>query len=473
MEAILGADLSPPAELLTAAAAVTAEVASGCPVGSTAGVHRCGEDAMQTPEDVERMRRLHGMGWSQRAIARELGCCPRTVRRYLRQGGWKPYGQPRRRRRLDGQLEWLRGQFEKHRGNAEVLRQELLKEKGIRVSQRTVERLVAPWRQELRIRQLATVRFETPPGKQLQADFGQCVVTIAGERVRVHLCVLTLGYSRRMVVRAYAHERQENWLRALEEAFRHWGGVPQEVLMDNARALVLHHDPASGALVFHPRLVAFAKHWGFTPKACRPHRPRTKGKDERGVRYVKESGLAGHEFPSWPAMEAHLEGWNRQVADQRRHGTTGESPLLRFEREEAAALLPLTDRPSYLAEWEGQRMVAKDCCVQVEGNWYSAPQDLIGQRLTVQIRDQTLLLRHRGRIVAEHQRQPANHRRREVIEDHWRGLLPAEQERQAEESLATRTPERSGGEGKGRTVRSSCLARPLADYAAVVAEVGS
>ena len=60
-----------------------------------------------------------------------------------------------------------------------------------------------------------------PPGKQLQADFAQCVVAIAGERVLVHLCVLTLGYSRRMVVRAYAYERHENWLRDLEEAFRH------------------------------------------------------------------------------------------------------------------------------------------------------------------------------------------------------------------------------------------------------------
>lgn len=425
---------------------------------------------MRTPQEVEQMRKLHGMGWSQRAIAREVGCCPRTVRRYLRQGGWKTYGQPRRKRRLDEQREWLRAQFEKHRGNAEVLRQELLKEKGICVSQRTVERVVAPWRQEMRLRQLATVRFETPPGKQLQADFGQCVLAIAGERVRVHLCVLTLGYSRRMVVRAYAHERQENWLRALEDAFRHWGGVPQEVLMDNARALVLQHDPASGSLVFHPRLAAFAKHWGFTPKACRPYRARTKGKDERGVRYVKESGLAGHDFPSWQAMEAHLECWNRQIADQRRHGTTGESPQLRFEREEAAALLPLAAKPSFLAEWEGQRMVAKDCCVQVEGNWYTAPQQLIGQRLTVQIRDQTLLLRHRGRIVAEHRRAPANHRRRQVIEDHWRGLLPAEQVRQAEESLASERPERMDGK---RAVRSSCLARSLADYAAVVAEVGS
>ena len=474
MSANAGDDGTRPSELLKEVEGMpSASEESSGHLGLTAKGNRSGEDAMQTPEEVEQMRRLHGMGWSQRAIAREVGCCPRTVRRYLRQGGWKPYGKPRRRRRLDQQLEWLRTQFEKHRGNGEVLRQELLKEKGIRVSQRTVERVVAPWRQEMRLRQLATVRFETPPGKQLQADFGQCVVAIAGERVRVHLCVLTLGYSRRMVVRAYGHERQENWLRALEEAFRYWGGVPQEVLMDNARALVLHHDPASGALVFHPRLLAFAKHWGFTPKACRPHRPRTKGKDERGVRYVKESGLAGHDFVSWQAMEAHLDGWNRQIADQRCHGTTGEAPLLRFERQEAAALLPLPERASFLAEWEGQRIVAKDCCVQVEGNWYSAPQELIGQRLTVQIRDQTLLLRHRGRIVAEHRRVPANHRRREVIHGHWQGLLPGEQTRQAEDSLSAQTPEWMGGEGERRAVRSSCLARPLADYAAVLAEVGS
>jgi hypothetical protein len=126
-----------------------------------------------------------------------------------------------------------------------------------------------------------------------------------------------------------------------------------------------------------------------------------------------------------------------------------------------------------LAEWEGQRIVATDCCVQVEGNWYSAPQELIGQRLTVQIRDQTLLLRHRGRLVAEHRRQPANHRRREVMRGHWQGLLPAERVQQAEESLAPATASPPRGTGAQRPVRSSCLARSLADYAAVLAEVGA
>ena len=49
---------------------------------------------------------------------------------------------------------------------------------------------------------------------------------------------------------------------------------------------------------------------------------RTKGKDERGVGYVKKNAIAGRRFESWPALEAHLEGWLRDVADQRVHGTT-------------------------------------------------------------------------------------------------------------------------------------------------------
>lgn len=70
---------------------------------------------------------------------------------------------------------------------------------------------------------LATVRFETPPGQQLQADFGQTVERIAGGRVWVHLEVLTLGWSRRLVVRAFRSKNRDHWLEALEEAFRHWG----------------------------------------------------------------------------------------------------------------------------------------------------------------------------------------------------------------------------------------------------------
>jgi transposase len=208
------------------------------------------------------------------------------------------------------------------------------------MSLRTLERALAPLRQTLQAEARATLRFETPAGKQLQIDFGERRVPIGGESVRVYVFVATLGYSRRPYVCAFRHERQTAWFDGLEGAFRHFNGVPQEVLLDNARALVDRHDAATRVVQFNERFAAFARHWGFRPRACAPYRARTKGKDERGVGYVKRNAIAGHRFDSW----AHLVWWMREVADVRGHGTTGETPRLRFERDEAAVLQPLDGR---------------------------------------------------------------------------------------------------------------------------------
>ena len=423
------------------------------------------EGVMQTPEEVAVMRQLLARGWSRRRIAAELGISRNTLDRYLALGKWQPYSTANRSGQLDGHQEWLRQQFEQHYGNAEVVRQELVKQKGIRVSLRTVERAVRAWREALRQSAQATVRYETRPGQQLQADFGELWVPIGGVRTKVHICVLTLGYSRRQVVRVYRQQQQRHWLQALEEAFRFWEGIPEQVLVDNARALITLNNPRTGELVINPTFAAFSRHWGFTAKACWPHRPQTKGKDERGVGYVKRSGIAGHRFDTWGQMEAHLEWWNREIADVRIHGTTGEQPLVRFERDEASALMALNGKSSFLAEQEFSRRVARDCCVQVEGNWYSVPAALVRQNVTVQIRHQQVVIRQSGRIVARHSRQPANQRSRQVIAGHWAGLVPQ------------RSIEAAQTAGMAEVVtldavRRSSLARPLSDYAAVVAEVG-
>jgi hypothetical protein len=247
--------------------------------------------------------------------------------------------------------------------------------------------------------------------------------------------------------------------------------VPQEVLVDNARALVSQHDPERQILVFAQRLEEFASYWGFKPRACRPYRARTKGKDERGVAYVKRNAIAGREFSSWAEFEAHLVRWTREVADLRVHGTTGEVPLERFLRSEAQALHPLEDKPSFLAERELARIVHSDCCVEVEANWYSAPRALMRQRVSVLVRDQQVLIRHGGRIVAEHRRQRPGSRSRQVIDGHWEGLVPQRQRREAVGSLQGAVT--GDGERGRRTVRGSELARPLAVYAEVIGEVAA
>jgi transposase len=391
--------------------------------GSPPDVSVRGEN-MLAPDEVAAMVRLKSLGWGTRKIAAALGCSRTTVKRYVEAGGFVAYRQPQRGGRLDGLADWLAGRFRQHRGNAEVVRQDLAREHGIVVSLRTVERAVAPLRQALLAEARACVRFETPPGKQLQIDFGETRVAIGGEPVRIHLFVATLGYSRRVYVRGFRHERQSAWFDGLEGAFRHFGGVPQEVLLDNARALVDHHDAATREVRFNDRLHAFARYWGFRPRACAPYRARTKGKDERAVGYVKHNAIAGHVFASWAALEAHLDWWMREIADRRVHGTTGDVPLLRFEHDEAAALKPLAGRPPFRQVRELVRRVQADCTIEVDANSYSVPWRLIGDSVRVVVTDGRVRVHHAGQEVAVHA-ETTGRRQRIVDPTHFHGVAGA------------------------------------------------
>jgi len=381
-----------------------------------------GAEPMQAPEAVSAMLRLSALGWGSKRIARELRCSRGTVKRYLRQGGWAAY----RARPPSGSLlalkAFIRERFLQHRGNADVVRQDLAREHGVRVSLRTVERAVRGYRRELAALARATVRFETPPGRQLQVDFGETGVAIGDERVRVYLFVATLGYSRRPYVAAFLHERQASWLAGLEGAFRHFNGIPEEVLLDNARALVQQHDVQTRTVVFNSKFLAFAKHWGFRPRACAPYRARTKGKDESGVGYVKRNAIAGHAFASWHALEAHLAQWQREIADQRVHGTTGERPIDRFQRAEAAALRPINGRPSFVAVRELSRRVQSDACVEVDTNAYSVPWRLIGEMVRVEVTADHVRVIYAGNEVARHP-YSAGRRQRILDRQHLIGVV--------------------------------------------------
>jgi transposase len=383
-----------------------------------------GRQTMQTPEDVAQMLRLRAAGLGIKHIARKMGCSKNTVRRYLRNDGWVAYKQPERKRALRGLETWLGERLQQHRGNADVVRQDLQREHGVAVCLRTVERAVAPFRRELRAAEIATVRFETAPGEQLQIDFGEITVSIAGERVKVHLFVATLGYSRRPYVAVFDHERQAAWLGGIEGAFHYLGGRTRELLLDNAKPLVTFHDAQTREVRFNDRFHAFCRYWDVVPKACAPYRARTKGKDERGVGYVKRNAIAGHAFASLAALEAHLAWWMREVADVRVHGTTGEPPIERFRAKEASALRPLEGRTTFQPLRECVRRVHADACIELETNRYSVPWRLIGEAVTVQVNDQVRVL-HAGQEVAVHGRL-AGQRRASIQREHLIGVVGAD-----------------------------------------------
>jgi transposase len=378
------------------------------------------EVAVIEPDVVKQMRQLAALKWGAKAIARELGISRNTVRRYLRLGSAAEMQERPQARCLD---EKARAEAERlfaaeAEGNAVVVKN-LLAEREIHASVRTVQRAVAHKRREQRAAQVATVRVETAPGQQMQIDFGQKRVRIGGALVRVYLLVAVLSFSRRLFVKAFLSERQDDWREGIGGAFRHFGGVTRTVLGDNAAALVLGRDRALGTVTFHPAYVAFLHDFGAEPRACRPYRARTKGKTENGVKYVKRNGLAGREFESFAGLETHLAEWMLE-ADARVHGTTYERPIDRFEREREH-LLPIPARAVPLRERRLKRRVANDALVDVDTVRYSVPHRLVREYVEVLVAEERVRIFHGAELVAEHRRGTEPHR--SIVEPaHYEGL---------------------------------------------------
>jgi len=358
---------------------------------------------------VKAMSVLRAQGWGYKAIAREFEVARNTVRHYMRDGGVaERHARPGARALDEAAQARAVALFQSTaQGNAVVV-QQLLCDEGRPVSTRTVQRAVQEARQAQRVEQLATVRFETQPGRQMQIDFGQKVVEIAGQMVRVFFLAAVLGYSRRLFAKAFLAERHDDWREGVAGAFRRFGGVPLEVLGDNASVLVSKHDRATQTVTFYPAWVAFCRDWECTPRTCAPYRARTKGKVESGVKYVKRNAIAGRSFDSFAALEAHLEAWMDQT-DERIHGTTHETPRARFEREERDALRPLPARPLPVRERRIKRRVANDAFVDVDTIRYSVPIALIGQQAEVLVEVERVLIYRAGELVATHARSREPH----------------------------------------------------------------
>jgi transposase len=220
-------------------------------------------------------------------------------------------------------------------------------------------------------------RLECNPGEEAQVDFGTgAPLHTATGRRRCHVFRIVLSYSRKAYSEAVCRQTTDNFLRCLENAFWHFGGVPERVVLDNLRAAVHKADWFEPEL--NPKVRAFAAHYGTVFWPTRPYTPRHKGKVERGVGYVQDNALKGRTFTSLEEQNRFLEHWEQSVADTRVHGTTRQQVGKAFAEVERPALLPLP--PARFANFqEGQRTVHRDGHVEVAKAYYSVPPEYLGR----------------------------------------------------------------------------------------------
>lgn len=389
-------------------------------------------------ERWEEIRRLHAAGQSVSAIARLLELDRKTVRYWLRQAQWSPYRREAKGETvLSAHRAWLVERAPQVSYSARILYQELVAQRGYAGGYDTVKLAVRPLRAEAALAALTQRRFETGPGQQAQIDWGEVKVRFEQGPAKVHVFVMTLGFSRRAYVEGFEHERLSSLLAAHERAFAHFGGRCAELLYDRMRTVILGTE--DGKPRWNATFESFAKHWGFEPRVCRPYRAQTKGKVESGVKYVKRNFVPGRVFRDLDDFNEQLRQWSEQIADLRIHGTTHQRPIDRFA-EEGAVLVPTASQPSFLEAMVRERVVADDWLVSIDSNRYSVPCRLIGKTVQVVRAGGTWQIRYRGELVAEHAVLAGRHQL-SVLPEHGPGAAARNaRQRYAELSALTASP---------------------------------
>jgi transposase len=417
--------------------------------------------------DIQCIMTLHGRGWSRRRIARELGIDRETVARHVRllaagqvvagpnpanalAGTEAPTGPKPASAPIGSTLLAAGGSIPTESGlttggsmavtegvvganpakalpgspsrsepwraviaakleqglSAQRIFQDLAGEPGYAGSYYSVCRLVRKLDRALGCGTVPFRRMECEPGAEAQVDFGRGapLVTPDGKRKATWVFRIVLSHSRKGYSEAVHRQTTDDFLRCLENAFAHFGGLSRTLVIDNLRAAVARADWFDPELC--PKVRSFAGHYGIAILPTRPYTPRHKGKIERGIGYVKSNALKGRTFCSLSEQNHHLLNWETQVADRRIHGTTKRQVREVFEQMEKSALLPLPPARFDLFA-EALRSVHRDGHVEIKGAYYSVPPEFLGQRLWARWDGRTVrLLDQKMRPVAIHVQRP-------------------------------------------------------------------
>lgn len=322
-------------------------------------------------------------GKSPYAISKETGISENTIKKYISPeniaAGIPPHGLKGRHKgsKLDPFKADIDEMLSRGIYNCEVI-QERLKEKGYAGKITILKEYVSPHRPPKSAP--AVQRYSTLPGKQAQMDWGivNCI-DADGVIHKIPGFVMIMGSSRAKYVEFTKRCDFYSLIRCMVDAFEYFGGVPDTVLTDNMKTVI--HGREAGKPLWNSQFENFAADMGFIPKVCKPRRPRTKGKVERLVRYVKENFLPGCVFTDLNDLNTQVIAWCKKV-DSRKHSTTGKIPLIELGKE---PLHPLPAAEVLLKyRWESRR-VTKDGMVSYDGVLYGVPWQYSGRNVRVRL----------------------------------------------------------------------------------------
>lgn len=374
------------------------------------------KDAMDVREVLRQMR----MGEGNRAIARRVHSCRKTIARYrawaidagLLEGELPDAGvlenllkeadqfmNSRAKSKVEPYREIVED-MHKQNFSKRVIYERLKENHGFEGSYTGVIRFIS--RLEKANPQVY-IRIEVEAGAQSQVDFGYGGLIYDSEEDRLRrawIFVMVLSHSRHQFAQFVFDQGIDTWIDLHRRAFEWFGGVSREVIMDNLKAAITKasfYDP-----IVQRTYREFAEHYGFIISPCKVRTPEHKGKVEcGGVKYIKNNFLPGRQLKDIIKANVQLLAWCQEVAGKRIHGTTKQRPLEVFEGIEKHALLPLPKEPYEVVSWKECKL-HPDCHVVFDGSYYSAPYKHVGESLWVKGTDKTVQIFLNYEQVAMH-----------------------------------------------------------------------
>lgn len=371
-----------------------------------------------------KIKEMYETGITISDIAKQTGRDRKTVRKMINNPTIPKYKRDHRVSVLDPYKTYILQRLAKGVLNATKIYEEI-KKMGYQGKTSILRAFINPLRPIAESR--FTERFETGPGEQAQCDWGSFgSITDGITRRKLYCFVMVLSYSRMMYIEFTTQMDEGTLLRCHINAFQYFDGVPSKILYDNQKTVVTSRD-SEGYPIWNERFATFAKHYCFTPKLCRPYRPRTKGKVERLVRYIRENFFCGIEFSNLADINHQAMTWLNSVANCRTHQTTQIVPFERWKEENLLAVsIYIFDTATYT-----QRRVAMDGMISYRRNYYSAPWQFVGRDILIRLDGTKLEALFDGKVIAKHELVNGQFHRI-INKEHYHGIQKKQQQNRLE-----------------------------------------
>ncbi len=287
-------------------------------------------------EEFTVIHTLHKRGYSIRAISKIVGLNRRTVSKRLQEKNLKPYKKVEYKSKLDPYKKYIVARVEQvlpDKIPSSVIYEEI-KNYGYDGKIRILQTFLSSLKTTAKAEEI--IRFETKPSYQAQVDW----TVIRSGKNPIYGFVMVLGFSRMAFVYFTDNMKQTTWQDCHIKAFEYFGGVPQTLLYDNLKSVVIQRDKyGKNQHGFNNDFLEFAKD-NFIPKLCKVYRAKTKGKVERFNLYLKnnfyiplKASLKGSSITiDSILLNSKIFSW-LEYANSRIHDTTKKKPIDMFKAE--------------------------------------------------------------------------------------------------------------------------------------------